>query len=827
MEPRGGPGRISCASARGKASRGFYSACRTSGRACCEAPVRGVRERSCKAWLPPCCPEGGRVALFSQIRDCASVIETFVRHYAALGFVKLLLYLDDPEDAARLVLEASGWVQAGFVELVAVDEGLKRVWPSLPSWRRVGHFAEMEVQSRQILNNEHALLRARQLGVDWLLHVDSDELLCLPSVAPDFFSRLSYRGCTMYTFTNVEGVPEAADSTDVLQSVRVFRQNMGRVPRNPNAGVAFFRWQLRLGGWFISYENGKSAVNVKHAVKCLSVCMWEVSPQLEKGRGKEPDGSTCTWFTNNEHLWNAAVNRRKEGRLAEEEEVPRLDKCESALLLHFCVCDFAAFWRKRWTQLGYLSASDQFRVRASSGAMMARFYRLQCEKRQGEALQLFEAMCVCADAKALKNDVSVGILLRADPERPAGKAGPSWPASPREVPYAHLALECEGRAKHFDAWQLLGKALEGAGASPSPELLLQRARCALAADLAGSAAADAARAVALGEVLACELLVQALDSLGRRSEALAAAEKGLKQAGTNTQLQELAAKLRKVPPAGKQAGGEIGGGLRLPTPDELQRFVTRAIRPDGKGSRLYVATLAVAMGWWQEVGGDEAQFANALGRAAIGARKELAALDAAVRPPSSRKIRELWDAQESGFKATGAVALDIDPSAGVWASLGAACQEVLAGRDEATVAGCHAEDTQLGPAWAICSGLTAELLRSFNLRELQVLTELRVVRLRSTPQGPEVDNGGLLPDNRREASLRLVVPCPDGRPGADATLVLRTKDRELALSYELKAGRAFCWWSRQTFHQILGGEGFFVIQCWAVIPQRPDRPKGH
>ena len=59
---------------------------------------------------------------------------------------------------------------------------------------------------------------------------------------------------------------------------------------------------------FISYENGKTAVSVKHAVsaaqslafilaprKCLSVCMWEARPQLEAGRGKEPDGSTCTW----------------------------------------------------------------------------------------------------------------------------------------------------------------------------------------------------------------------------------------------------------------------------------------------------------------------------------------------------------------------------------------------------------------------------------------------------------------------------------------------------------------------------------------------------
>ena len=53
-------------------------------------------------------------------------------------------------------------VEAGLVELVPVDDALRREWPELPSWRRVGQYANMEVQSRQILNNEHALQRAKQ-----------------------------------------------------------------------------------------------------------------------------------------------------------------------------------------------------------------------------------------------------------------------------------------------------------------------------------------------------------------------------------------------------------------------------------------------------------------------------------------------------------------------------------------------------------------------------------------------------------------------------------------------------------------------------------------
>ncbi|CAL1130307.1 unnamed protein product [Cladocopium goreaui] len=149
---------------------------------------------------------------------------------------------------------------------------------------------------------------------------------------------------------------------------------------------------------------------------------------------------------------------------------------------------------------------------------------------------------------------------------------------------------------------------------------------------------------------------------------------------------------------------------------------------------------------------------------------------------------------------------------------------------EVVVTGCDKEDQPLGnleafdgphgcTIWALCSALAAEVLRCFRLMELQVLTELRLLRPGSSM---EVDNGGLLPDNRREVSFRFFVPVDGRPPGPDATLALHTKDRELALSHTIQAGRAFAWWSRQTFHQLLGGDGYFAICCWAVVLQKPD-----
>ncbi|CAJ1440158.1 unnamed protein product, partial [Effrenium voratum] len=112
----------------------------------------------------------------------------------------------------------------------------------------------------------------------------------------------------------------------------------------------------------------------------------------------------------------------------------------------------------------------------------------------------------------------------------AGPEGPTWPASPQQVPYLELAKCAEARGRHFDAWLLYGKASEVANGAAG-EVLRRRAQAAMAAELPACAEQDAARAVQLGEVLSYELLVRALESLGRVSAARLAAQQGAELLG--------------------------------------------------------------------------------------------------------------------------------------------------------------------------------------------------------------------------------------------------------------------------------------------------------
>eukprot|EP00435_Cladocopium_sp_Y103_P029909 s1211_g7.t1 len=155
--------------------------------------------------------------------------------------------------------------------------------------------------------------------------------------------------------------------------------------------------------------------------------------------------------------------------------------------------------------------------------------------------------------QALAADVAVGILLEADPSRPALN-GPSWPSSPAQVPYLELAARAEAQQKPFDAWLLYGKAAEAANGAAG-DLFRRRALAAMAAHLETCAVADASKGVEFGDAAAraaAGFVVQSLEAVGRRSEAVAAAAEG--------------AKLLKGSPLGttlEEGCSSEGGGIRI------------------------------------------------------------------------------------------------------------------------------------------------------------------------------------------------------------------------------------------------------------------------
>ena len=132
-----------------------------------------------------------RVAIVTTLRNIPKqMLSSFVGWHLRLGFVRLYLYFDDPNDAGiadarQLCREAQ---QHGYgadcVHLIPVDHTIQSEWSTLETarrwdlwagedlWAAVSHHVEV----RQLLNAEHALRRAYADGdVEWLLHIDSGD----------------------------------------------------------------------------------------------------------------------------------------------------------------------------------------------------------------------------------------------------------------------------------------------------------------------------------------------------------------------------------------------------------------------------------------------------------------------------------------------------------------------------------------------------------------------------------------------------------------------------------------------------------------------------
>ncbi|KAJ8599978.1 hypothetical protein CTAYLR_001801 [Chrysophaeum taylorii] len=261
-----------------------------------------------------------RAAIVCQLRDASKRLESFVRYHVRLGFEKVYLYFDDCGEVDAI---SRARVLEGAVVTVR-DRDLVARWRRLDAWAKLGPAANDDVQVRQMLNALDALGRARQDGMHWLLHIDSDELFypgpASTSIA-SHFRALDDSGCSIFTYYNFEAVPERSpvDEVDPFRAVSLFKRPLALVPRD--APLDF--WQNRAPNRevFLFYQNGKSAVRCSVDAVPTSVHLWALRP-----------GAATTA---NFHRTN---DPRNEGI--------RRDASVPCAVLHFACTDPVMLWRK-------------------------------------------------------------------------------------------------------------------------------------------------------------------------------------------------------------------------------------------------------------------------------------------------------------------------------------------------------------------------------------------------------------------------------------------------------------------------------------------------
>ncbi|CAM9220719.1 unnamed protein product [Ectocarpus fasciculatus] len=237
----------------------------------------------------PFIPHDGGQEAIDRFERCWSTLESFLLFHLAKGVEHVFLYADANDGSNDSYIER---VAATFnPSQVSIDvrneSQRRRQQERCRLWSELGSFSATEVPARQSLNAEDSLQRASTMGLDWLLHLDIDELFFTsePSVRPHF-DRLNELGIEQMTYANHEAVPVREEVVDYFREVNTFKVNHLLLPLSHEVAerTRFWRRRTNHGQYMLAYDNGKSAVRVlPDRIVPQSVHRWRTLKPGERG----------------------------------------------------------------------------------------------------------------------------------------------------------------------------------------------------------------------------------------------------------------------------------------------------------------------------------------------------------------------------------------------------------------------------------------------------------------------------------------------------------------------------------------------------------------
>jgi hypothetical protein len=320
------------------------------------------------------------IAIVTTLRDAGLVLDSFIQYHLAIGFDHLFLFFDEPNDPS---LDKARQYEG--VTAIENDQSLRRQWEAsrlfaLDSGLR--RFVDKEVMGRQELNAGLAVQMAVEKQIDWLLHIDVDELFYSPAQTPkEHFDSLSRRAVQQVTYVNYEAIPQRTDVRDYFKEIVLFK-----IAPQALTGGTFSAEQAEIlrsipklpDNFFLFYGNGKSAARVSEYLLPAGVHKFRV----EAGG---PEGEIST----------------------------------DPIILHYACCGFEHFWRKYKT-LGAFADKwfDSIDIAETGNVFHLEARGVVSRNNREAALEFYKERVVIDDAESIARLVESGLCCFVeDPSR--------------------------------------------------------------------------------------------------------------------------------------------------------------------------------------------------------------------------------------------------------------------------------------------------------------------------------------------------------------------------------------------------------------------------
>ena len=324
-------------------------------------------------------------AIVTTLKRPGPSLVSFLKYHVAIGFSRFFLFFDDPSDPYINV--ARRFKQT---RIIKTNARLRRAWQQTKTAQTNPWFfqyVEKELKVRQTLNVELAIDLARGENIDWLIHIDCDELFYpFNGDALSHFTSAAKRRRNNLVYANYEGIPESSDIVDYFKKVTLFKKNFALFHHRLTASQQQLikRVPQLPPHLFLFYANGKSAARI--------------SP------GLEPDGGHRFKYRNDDR--NGSENRRQ--------DMPVL--CQDAIVLHYPCCGFTNFWRK-YKMLGAFANLwfDTVDIVDAIGTFHLKSRDIVASGSKNDARKFYEANAVIGEGAVIQLLIDKEICCRIQP----------------------------------------------------------------------------------------------------------------------------------------------------------------------------------------------------------------------------------------------------------------------------------------------------------------------------------------------------------------------------------------------------------------------------
>lgn len=200
-------------------------------------------------------------------------------YHKVIGVSKFFLFVEGAAAKPNVsaVLESIPGVKLIYRTADLEDKQAKsRVWNE--TWLSSFFFkpCNYELFVKQSLNMEMAIVMAREVGMDWIIHLDTDELLH-PAGSREYSLRQLLSdvpsNVDMVIFPNYESSIERDDIKDPFGEVSMFKKNYDHLPKETYFGL--YKEATRGNpNYFLTYGNGKSAARVQDHLRPNGAHRW-------------------------------------------------------------------------------------------------------------------------------------------------------------------------------------------------------------------------------------------------------------------------------------------------------------------------------------------------------------------------------------------------------------------------------------------------------------------------------------------------------------------------------------------------------------------------